>query len=303
MLQGYFPEIANAIDPGFEPEFLDQELRELHLDPTAQDNRVDLLVRAAMRDGQSEILYLHLEVQSFAEPDFAERIFNCFAALRRACGREVLSLVILADLDADWRPSRYKLERLGCSLEFVFPCCKLLDRLPDWEDDISLPALTARAQIAALRSSRDPRRRLDLRWQLTRALLTHGYSRETITESLRMISWMMKLPRPEFLILRNQLLTFSEENNMQPLIDFEEYALELGRQEGLEKGRVEGREEGREEGLRTAILDLLALRFDRVPASFADELQQIGHVDQLRQLLAAAAQVASLDGFASELRR
>jgi len=186
-----------AINPEIEPEFLDQELRELHLDPTARDNRVDLLVRVTMRDGQSEILYLHLEVQSFAEPDFAERIFNCFAALRRACGREVISLVILADLDPDWRPSQYTTDRLGCSLEFKFPCCKLLDRLPDWDDDISLPALTAKAQIAALRSSRDPRRRLDLRWQLTRALLTHGYSRAAITESLRMISWMMQLPSCE----------------------------------------------------------------------------------------------------------
>jgi len=63
----YFPEVAEAIDPASEPEFLDQELRELKIDPQAVDNRVDLLVRVGMRDGRSGLLYLHLEVQSFRE--------------------------------------------------------------------------------------------------------------------------------------------------------------------------------------------------------------------------------------------
>jgi len=81
---------------------------------------------------------------------------------------------------------------------------------------------------------------------------------------------------------------------MLMLSDIEELA--------LEKGIQTGRQRGVEEGLRTAILDLLALRFDPIPTSFADELQQIIHVDRLCQLLATAAKPASLEAFASELR-
>jgi len=108
---------------------------------------------------------------------------------------------------------------------------------------------------------------------------------------------MMRLPETQNLQFKRALLNFEKEKNMPMLRDIEELALEKGLQEGIQTGR----QRGVEEGLRTAILDLLALRFDPIPASFADELQQISHVDWLRQLLAAAAQVDSLDAFASEL--
>ena len=291
MLRGYFPEIAEAIEPAIPPEFLDQELRELKIDETAHDNRFDLLVRVQMRDGLSQMLYLHLEVQSFPEQQFAERIFHCFAGLRRACGRDVISLAILADLDPEWFPGHYHFERLGCTIDFKFPCCKLLERLPAMEHDTSLPALAARAQIAALQSSRDPGKRLDLRWQLTRSLLEHGYNKEEIVDAYRMLSWMMRLPKTEFLIFRERVVTFNKDHLMQPLLDFEEYAME----KGLERGR--------EEGLQTAILDLLSLRFKPLPPTITDQIQRIKSPEQLRELLANAARASNLDQFSAELRQ
>jgi len=171
----YFPEVAEAIDPASEPEFLDQELRELKIDPQAVDNRVDLLVRVGMRDGRSGLLYLHLEVQSFREEGFAKRIFECYSTLRRACGSNVISLAVLADLDSGWLPDRHFESQLGCSLDFRFPCCKLLQLEPQLAEDDSLPALAAKAQLAALRTSGDMDLRLKVRMQLIRRFYELGY--------------------------------------------------------------------------------------------------------------------------------
>lgn len=76
----YFPGISGEIDWSHLPEFLDQELRELAIDDEAQDNRVDVLVKVRMLDGDSQRLYLHLEVQSFREEGFPKGSFGISTA-------------------------------------------------------------------------------------------------------------------------------------------------------------------------------------------------------------------------------
>ena len=41
----------------------------------------------------------------------------------------MVSLVILADDQAHWRPNAFEEELLGCRVRFEFPVCKLLDRV------------------------------------------------------------------------------------------------------------------------------------------------------------------------------
>jgi hypothetical protein len=69
----------------------------------------------------------------------------------RDSGGDVVTLAVLADLQADWKPDTYRYSRLGCEVMFRFPVCKLLEILPSLEEDTSLPALAAKAQIAAIR--------------------------------------------------------------------------------------------------------------------------------------------------------
>lgn len=47
----FFPVVGAAIDWTHQPEFLDQELRELAIDSKSVDNRVDLLIDSAREDG------------------------------------------------------------------------------------------------------------------------------------------------------------------------------------------------------------------------------------------------------------
>jgi len=77
-LECFFPAVATAIDWREDPAFLEQELRELAITPDASGNRVDLLVSVRLLTGASQLIYLHLEVQTFFEEGFAARVHGCF---------------------------------------------------------------------------------------------------------------------------------------------------------------------------------------------------------------------------------
>jgi len=76
-----------------------------------------------------------------------------------------------------------------------------------------------------------------------------------------------------------------------------------GREEGRLEGRDEGRLEGREERLRTDILEVLAVRFERVPADLEAQVGQVRGQKTLELLHRRAILVESLDIFAQELKR
>ena len=302
ILACYFPAVCAAIDWSQAPVFLEQELRELLLAaPDELENRVDFLIRVAMCDGGSQTLYLHLEVQSSKEEAFSRRIFDYYQGIQRACGEDVISLAILADLDPHWKPTEYHYGRLGCEILFRFPCCKLLEILPRLEEDFSLPALAAKAQIAALQTSRNPDKRSAARWQLTRSLYEHGYSKASINEAYRLIAWMMRLPKPQALHFRERLVDFHKENNMPYLIDTEEIAIEQAMNQGLSQGLSQGRSQGRLLTLQEDVIEVLAVRFDTVPEGLSEAIREITEESRLRTLHKAALRATSLEDFACSL--
>lgn len=297
----YFPRVGAAIDWNSPVAFLDQELRELLITDLGSGNRVDLLARVRMNDASSRTLHMHIEVQSSREEGFARRLFESYHGIRRGCGEEVISMAVLADLDRDWWPSEYRHELLGCEVLFKFPCCKLLELLPRIENDFSLPALAAKAQIAALKTSRDPDNRRKARWLLTRSLYEHGYSKAAVAEAYRLIAWMMRLPERQALIFRQQLIEFEKERHMPYLTDTEEIAIEQGKIEGRHEGRLEGIEEGKVEAQRAAIVDVLEVRFRRVPESLRGAIRGIEEPGALNRLLRTAITCSDIEAFENEI--
>lgn len=240
----YFPLVAEAIDWSHAPVFLDQELKELAITEESTGNRVDVLVEVRLLTGKRQLVHLHMEVQSAYEEGFAARVHGCFQGICRGTGRDVVTLVILADLNAGWKPQSFDYELLGCGLTFHFPVCKILEILPQLQQDDRLPALAGVAQIEALRTSSNPDKRLAARWRLTRRLMEGGHSREEIIKAFRLLSWMMKLPETQTLQFRAQFVKYEEMNATTYMTDIEELWL----REGMEKGREEGMEKGMEKG-------------------------------------------------------
>ena len=98
-----------------------------------------MLFKVRLINGRDQWVLCHLEIQTSYEAEFAFRIDSYNAGLKWMFRQEVVTLVILADLKPDWRPTEHRFE-LG-EFESIrrFPVCKLTDRLvTDWSDGTSL---------------------------------------------------------------------------------------------------------------------------------------------------------------------
>jgi hypothetical protein len=198
----------------------------------------------------------------------------------------VVTLVVLGDIHPGWRPCRFERELMGCRVVFEFPVCKLLDLLPKGGQEGSqagervsnLAVLAALAQIAALRTNRNPRHRLKERLLIFRQVLQdQAWKKKEIVDAFRLVSWMMKLPKPESLQFREIVSDWPEMKATLPLTDIEEIWLE----EGIEKGRQEGHQEGIECGEWIGKVNLLETLLRQEPTSLA-----ILKKETLRQLRA-----------------
>jgi hypothetical protein len=297
VLACYFPAVAAAVDWSEPARFLDQELRELRIAEDAVGNRVDVLVEVRTLEGETQVIYLHMEVQSFQEEEFPARLHACFQGLSRATGCDVVTLAVLADLRADWKPDTYRYSRLGCEVTFRYPVCKLLEILPRLEDDISLPALAAKAQIAALKTSRNPDLRLAARLRLARSLFDQGNSREEVRDALRLVSWMMQLPREQTLQYRQKIVELYQMNGTAYMTDLEQLIAE----EVTERVAEKAMSQGRLLALKEDVIEVLSVRFDRVPEGLKEAVCEIADEPKLRHLHKAALRAGSVEDFANAL--
>ena len=109
----FFPKAHNAIDWSKGFEFLDQELQQVARDAELGKRFVDKLVKVFLKDGQETWILLHIEIQSQYEQNFAERIYVYNYRIYDKYRRNVVSLVVLGDDSAHWRPSEFGSKLFG----------------------------------------------------------------------------------------------------------------------------------------------------------------------------------------------
>ena len=160
----YFPAAHARIDWNQPYLFLDQELRSVVHDSELGKRVVDKLVRVSCHDGQSNWIYVHIEVQGDEQQEFAERMFVYHHRLFDRYRQPIASLAVLTDDRPSWRPETFHYESCGCRLELSFPVAKLLD----WS-----------AEQARLGDSRNP---------FAVVTAAHLATRETRTEEHRLNS-------------------------------------------------------------------------------------------------------------------
>jgi len=232
-IEKFFPRLAVLINWSIEPEWLDKEISQVIGQPGNRNREVDVLFRVHLINGDEQWILCHLEIQTSYEADFAVRVDQYNSGLKWLFRREVLTLVILADLRPDWRPSEYQFELAGFECRLRFPICKVLDHMDnDWAEDTSLPVQVVRAQIAALRTAGDPEARFYAKTQLVRNLYKAGYNADELREIFRIIDWMMHLRRDLSHRFDLELSNFEKEQHMPYVTSIERNAEERGREQG-----------------------------------------------------------------------
>jgi len=230
LLKVYFPAMHAAIDWSVEPTWCDKELSRVVPKAKRRNQPVDVLVRVRLLSGEEQLILLHVEIQSSPEAGFERRISRYHSGLFWSYDQRVVTLVVLADLNEDWRPREDVFRVADFESRLRFPTCKLIDRLEtEWRDDHSLPVQLARAQIEALRTAGDPEGRYRAKWRLVRKLYELGYNAEELREIFRLIDWMMHLTESLSLRFEQDLRELEESLNMPYVTSVERIAEARGR--------------------------------------------------------------------------
>ena len=285
-----YPEVAAQIDWSQKYQFLDKELQQIAPASDTGKQFVDKLIKVVRLDGEEGHVLCHIEVQSQHDPSFPRRCYQYNHRLDDHYAEPVVSLVFLADTSATWRPSFYEKELWGCRIRFDFPICKLTDfgGIEALHAMDNPAAIVMAAHLVAQQTNPDDGMRFHWKRQLVRSLYDRNYSKKDICAIFRLIEWLLVMPEKSVLAFNQELLEIEKEKSMPYITSFERYA----REEALQQLTTSKQQD---------ILEVLEIRFERVPLGLREAIEEITDIEKLSKLHRAAVRCADLEGFAAEL--
>lgn len=271
------------LDRGY--EFLDKELERVVRDAAIGRRLADKLARVYLRDGTEEWLLIHLEVQGYHEQTFAKRMYSYNYRILDRYDREVISLAILTDEDANNIAHCYEVNRWGFRLLFDFPLVKLVDyraRTEELEASMNPFGIIVLAHLRSLETRKDMMGRLSWKLSLVKMLYEKGYDRQDILNLYKFIDWLMVLPEGLSLRFHEQIEAYEEEKKMAYVTTAEKIGRQRGMQEGLRQGLLE------------AVALGLELKFGEDGLRLSELIDQIDSTEQLEKIKETIRTAASL---------
>jgi hypothetical protein len=286
----FFPHAHADIDWARAYETLETELQQVIREAALGRQRADKLVKVWLRDGEEAWILIHVEVQSQEEAEFPRRMFTYNTRIFDLYNRTVVSLAVLGDDRANWRPNEFGYGRWCCEVGIRFPVVKLLHYAADVPGLEANPNPFAAVVLAHLKT-RETRHDADTRrvWKirLIKSLYERGLSKQHVGALFRIIDWMMDLPKEETWQFWQELEQYEKEKHVPYITSVERL--------GMERGKREGKREGLLEGIRLG----LKLRFGAEGTQLLPAIQSLDDVDRLQTILEAIETAPDL----GEIRR
>jgi hypothetical protein len=233
----------------------DKELSKIMRDSNIGDRTADKLVQIHLKNGTIACILLHIELQRGKEACFEERMFTYRVRLRDFHPIPVTSLAILLDDDENWRPTVYREELWGSSIEMHFPIIKIIDyrsRIPELEASSNPFAEVILAQLASMKKE-SPEVKLNTKIGLIKRLLIKKWTREDITALYRFIDWVIALP-PELELEYHHTIEKCEEELKVSYVTTAERI-------GIKRGETE------------MLVSLLENKFQTIPEKYLDKIK------------------------------
>lgn len=230
-----FPALAQDVDWSRKIEFLEQELKRISRRSATGDRYVDKLARLWLRNGIEQRVLLHLELQAQQRVAYEEHVFEYNVLARLFYKLPVVSVVILADSNAQWRPTTYKTALWGCEHTFQFPIVKLLDIACDEQALLTNPnpfSIVILAHVRSMQASKDVAAIYQWKKRLVQLGYERGYSRENIVDLFTFIDWVMVLPEEMEIKFEAELTEFEKEQRMEYVTSIERRGIEQGKKAG-----------------------------------------------------------------------
>jgi hypothetical protein len=195
-----------------------------------------------------------------------------------------VSLAILGDSQASWRPQEYSYGRWGCRLSLQFPTVKLLDYQPRWlelEASDNPFAVLVMAHLRTQATTKDLTGRLRWKLSLVKRMYELGYSRDKILQLFDLIDRLMALPPNLDLNFKTELKQFEDDKKMAYITSVQ---------------RIE-----RSQTLQESVVKILKTRFQDTPSKLVEQINQIYEHERLNQLLEEAITTGSISDFQQQL--
>lgn len=190
----FFPAAHAAIDWSQPIAFRNTELQQIAPDDQAGKQCADTLVQVQRRDGTPTWVFVHIEVQSQHDTDFASRMFRYHARLYDRDKLPVVSLAVLGDDDPAWRPDFFGYELWGCVLTLRFPTVKLLSLDPSVLETTRNPFATLTLMHRDAQETRgQPTERLRRTVARFRSLFRLGYTAEELRTLIRLMGHLLRI--------------------------------------------------------------------------------------------------------------
>ena len=282
--------VFRGIDWSKPPVYLDTELGKITHDAEHGRQHLDRLIGVTRADGVAQDVLLHAETQAHHDPQMSFRMYRYHNRLIELRGRPVVSLVILADDDPNWRPGPYEYELWGCRSRFEYLSCKLLDFSEDQLLRSRNPiAKLILAQRIAHRTTSDSPERCRMKLQWIRQLIHQGFRRQDLHRLFTMLERMTPLTGELDIEFQHQLKHSEPTKTMPFVTTLERAAMEQGLSKGISQGQLLA--------LRESIRDLLEERFGHTPPNIAARLEQESDASRLRSWNRRAATIESAAAF------
>ena len=244
LLMRTLPALYNDADFSVPPEFLSKELRDTIQRPVAEEHNaplfVDELIKIRLKNGHSEWILLHIEIQGSGGDDISFRMM-LYCSLIFAHHRKMpVGLAILTKP----RPKgeiigTYTTEQYGASISYNYNCFEVYNQddnaLLQSDNPFDLIFLATKNTISLSGKSKEEKK-FSYLIQLTKLLASKGWNIEDRRDIFNFIVRAVNLKdaalRQKFV---KEIQDFQRGENMRTLSFVEEYF----RDEGLERGRRE----------------------------------------------------------------
>lgn len=295
----FFPQAHQQIDWTRPHIFLDKEFQKVTREARTGKRYVDKLVQVYLLEGVETWILIHVEVQGTPEDSFAERMFIYHYRIYDHYRQQVVSLAILTDDQAAWRPNHFGYERFGCRQSLDFPVVKLLDyqnRVAELANDPNPFAVVVLAHLQTQVTQRKTAERYAAKLSLARLLYHRGFGRREVLELFRFIDWVMTLPAELEAQFKTDIAQLEAEVNMRYITSIERLAREEGMQQGMQQGVQQG-----VDVMRRNVTELLYIRLGVPLTQFQTQLNQVNDLDRLSLLVRWAATVTDVAQFEQKL--
>ena len=195
-VQFFLPDVYEQIDFDKPPEFLEQELQKLIADKLKKGKVInDKLAKVQLKDGSERWLLIHIEVQSYHEADFAERMFAYFYRIYDKYGPHITAMAIYTGASKQ-QPDTFRYELFGTEVTYHFNTFSIRQAkeaaLLASDNPFALALLAGKYH---LQTRKNVEKRYAFKRKLVTLALEKNYTRDTIMALLRFVHLIVSLPK------------------------------------------------------------------------------------------------------------